>query len=103
MRSIRNPWAELSPINRRKAYTGLLFSLPWIISMLVLVIYPVFNTIYLSFTEYSVLEPPKWIGLANYEEIFTKDLNRQLGLDACEQFVKSILDRLSKIELHTRV
>jgi multiple sugar transport system permease protein len=43
--------------------------------MLVLVIYPVFNTIYLSFTEYSVLEPPEWVGLANYEEIFTKDLS----------------------------
>jgi len=75
MPSISNPWSELSPINRRKAFTGLLFTLPWIISMLVLVIYPVLNTIYLSFTEYSVLTPPEWVGLANYEEIFTKDLS----------------------------
>ena len=75
MASIRNPWAELSQSSRRKAFTGLLFTLPWITSMLVLVIYPVFSTIYLSFTEYSVLEPPTWIGLDNYIEVFTKDLS----------------------------
>jgi multiple sugar transport system permease protein len=73
MAPIRIPWLRLSPLRRREAITGVLFTLPWIISLLVLNIYPILDTIYLSFTEYSVLEPPKWVGLANYEEIFLKD------------------------------
>jgi multiple sugar transport system permease protein len=75
MASIRTPWSRLSPLRRREAWTGILFTLPWIISLLVLTIYPILDTVYLSFTEYSVLQPPEWIGLANYEELFTKDLS----------------------------
>jgi len=75
MASIRTPWSKLSPIRRKEALTGVLFTLPWIISLLVLTIYPILDTVYLSFTEYSVLQPPEWTGLANYEEIFFKDLS----------------------------
>jgi multiple sugar transport system permease protein len=75
MASFRPPWSKLSPIRRREALTGILFTLPWIISLLVLTIYPILDTVYLSFTEYSVLEPPEWVGLANYQELFTKDLS----------------------------
>jgi multiple sugar transport system permease protein len=50
-----------------------LFSLPWIIGLTALTIYPILDSLYLSFTEYSILESPKWVGLANYEEIFLND------------------------------
>lgn len=73
MALIRTPWSKLSPMRRREAWTGILFSLAWIISLLVLTVYPILDTVYLSFTEYSVLEPPKWVGLSNYKEIFFKD------------------------------
>jgi multiple sugar transport system permease protein len=73
MASIRNPWSNLSRRRRLEAWTGLIFVLPWMISLLVLTIYPILDTVYLSFTDYSILEAPKWIGLANYEEIFLKD------------------------------
>lgn len=75
MASIHNPWTKLSPLRRKEALTGFFFTLPWIISLLVLTIYPILDTVYLSFTEYSVLEPPEWVGLRNYEELFTKDLS----------------------------
>jgi multiple sugar transport system permease protein len=75
MAFIRTPWSKLSPIRRREALTGILFTLPWIISLLVLTLYPILDTVYLSFTEYTVIEPPEWIGLANYSELFTKDLS----------------------------
>jgi multiple sugar transport system permease protein len=73
MASIRTPWSKISPLRRQEAWTGFLFTLPWIISLIVLTIYPILDTVYLSFTEYSVVEEPKWVGLDNYEEIFLKD------------------------------
>jgi multiple sugar transport system permease protein len=77
MLPIRTPWSKLSSMRRREALTGFLFTLPWIISLLVLMIYPILDTIYLSFTEYSVLSDPKWVGLDNYQQIFTKDLSME--------------------------
>jgi multiple sugar transport system permease protein len=73
MASFRPNWSRLSPLRRDEARTGLLFSLPWIIGLTALTIYPILDSLYLSFTEYSILESPKWVGLANYEEIFLND------------------------------
>lgn len=73
MASFRPNWLRLSPLRRDQARTGLLFSLPWIIGLTALTIYPILDSLYLSFTEYSILESPKWVGLANYEEIFLND------------------------------
>jgi multiple sugar transport system permease protein len=45
---------------------GYLFLLPWLIGLLVITIGPLIASLYLSFTEYSLIEPPSWIGLDNY-------------------------------------
>jgi multiple sugar transport system permease protein len=63
----------MGALRRREAIAGLLFVLPWIISLLVFTAYPVLAAIYFSFTEYNILEPPRWVGLANYQKIFTND------------------------------
>lgn len=73
MTSIRTSRSRLSPMQRKKAWMGFLFTLPWIISLIALTIYPILDTVYLSFTQYSVLEAPKWIGFENYQDIFTND------------------------------
>ena len=73
MASFRNPWSKLSRRRRQEAWVGLLFTLPWMISLIALTIYPILDTVYLSFTDYSILEAPKWVGLSNYEELFFKD------------------------------
>jgi multiple sugar transport system permease protein len=62
-----------SPMRRREAIAGYLFVLPWLVFLLVFTTYPVLATFYLSFTEYNVLQPPDWIGLENYETMFTAD------------------------------
>jgi multiple sugar transport system permease protein len=48
-----------------------LFLLPWIIGLLVITIGPMIASLYLSFTDYSLLAPPNWIGIANYQRMFT--------------------------------
>lgn len=73
MAPVRYPWFKPSRLRSKEAWTGFLFTLPWIISLIALTIYPILDTVYLSFTDYSILEAPKWVGLANYEEIFLKD------------------------------
>src|SRR5215213_4908735 len=45
---------------------GYLFLLPWLIGLFVITIGPLIASLYLSFTEYSLIESPKWIGLENY-------------------------------------
>jgi multiple sugar transport system permease protein len=45
---------------------GYLFLLPWLIGLFVITIGPLIASLYLSFTEYSLIEPPKWIGVDNF-------------------------------------
>ena len=54
---------------RRGLITGLLFISPWIVGFLAFQVYPFFASLYYSFTFYSVLGTPKWIGLANYSNL----------------------------------
>lgn len=69
----RNPLSEYSPMRRREALAGFLFVLPWLIGLLAFIAYPVVASVGFSFTEYSVLEPPKWVGLQNYEALLFTD------------------------------
>lgn len=70
---IRNPWSQMSPLRRREARAGILFVLPWLASLVLFTVYPLVTTTYLSFTDYTVLQPPKWTGLSNYVTMFTDD------------------------------
>jgi|HigsolmetaAR202D_1030399.scaffolds.fasta_scaffold26326_1 multiple sugar transport system permease protein len=64
---------KVGKLRQREAIAGFLFVLPWIISLLVFTAYPLIAAVYFSFTEYNILEPPRWVGLANYRKIFTSD------------------------------
>jgi multiple sugar transport system permease protein len=57
----------------REAATGYALILPWIIGFLVWNLGPFLASLYLSFTEYTILSPPTWIGVDNYVEMFTDD------------------------------
>lgn len=73
MPSFHNPWAHLSPMQRREARAGVAFVIPWLLSLLVFTAYPVLASGILSFTDYSVVQTPSWIGLQNYRTMFTAD------------------------------
>ena len=62
-----------SPRVWRKFRSGLLFTSPWIIGTIIFTIYPIAASFYYSFTEYSVVARPKWIGLQNYQAMFLND------------------------------
>ncbi len=46
---------------------------PRIIGFTIFTAVPFFASLYFSFTRYDVINPPEWIGLANYERLLTED------------------------------
>lgn len=46
---------------------------PFIILFIVFYVVPVLSSAFLSFTYYNMLQPPRWIGLANYRVLFLED------------------------------
>lgn len=53
---------------------ALLFIFPALIGFVIFFLIPTIRGIYLSFTEYSILGDPTWIGIKNYTAIFSDDL-----------------------------
>ncbi|WDR03489.1 sugar ABC transporter permease [Devosia algicola] len=50
-----------------------MFLLPWFLGLVFITLGPVLVSLYLSFTRYNILKPPRWIGLDNYVELFIWD------------------------------
>jgi len=57
----------------RRALWGYLFALPWIIGLVVFWGGPILASLYFSFTKYGVTDSPRFTGMANYIQAFTKD------------------------------
>jgi multiple sugar transport system permease protein len=48
---------------------------PAILGLLIFFLYPLIASVYYSFTSYNLLSDPVWIGLRNYQYLFTEDPN----------------------------
>nr|WP_246027895.1 MULTISPECIES: sugar ABC transporter permease [Paenibacillus] len=66
---------------------GYLFISPWLLGFLLLTAWPIIQSFYLSFTEYSLLEAPVWTGTQNYVNIFTNDSDFRTSLKVTFTFV----------------
>jgi multiple sugar transport system permease protein len=53
----------------RRDLEAYLFLLPWLLGLLLFRVGPMLASILLSFAEWDVLKPPRWIGLENYVEL----------------------------------
>jgi len=49
------------------------FLLPWLIGFFVITLGPMLYSLYLSFTDFSMLSAPEWVGFDNYIKLFTND------------------------------
>lgn len=68
---------RMSKIAWREAIHGYLFILPWVLGFFLFTFGPMLMGLYYSFTEYTILAPPKWIGLQNYKEMLGDPLVAQ--------------------------
>ena len=53
----------------RLSLTPYLFLAPALLVIAVFVLYPIVAVVYYSFTDYSIVTPPEWIGLKNYQQL----------------------------------
>jgi multiple sugar transport system permease protein len=56
---------------RAEARAGLLFALPWMVGMTVFIAVPLLLTFYIAQTKFQIVGAPKWVGLRNYEALWT--------------------------------
>lgn len=64
----------MNRMRKEEARSGLLFAAPWIIGFCLFLAWPLLASLYYSFTDFSVLKPPVWIGLSNFQELFTDEV-----------------------------
>ena len=60
---------------KREAAAGYALILPWLLGFIIWNLGPFIASLYLSLTNYNMLQPPKFVGLDNYVTLFTKDPN----------------------------
>ena len=61
-------WYEM-----KRNWVGYVFVLPFLIIFLLFSIIPVIATLYLSLTQYNLIQAPKFIGFSNYIQLFLND------------------------------
>jgi len=71
----------------RRNGAGYLFLLPWLIGFFGLTLLPTLASLYLSFTDYDLLTPPRWSGLANYDYAFFEDERFRTALGVTFRYV----------------
>ncbi|MEU4366118.1 carbohydrate ABC transporter permease [Micromonospora chersina] len=69
-----------TPLARREARWAYVFLAPWIVGFLVFTAGPMVASLWLSFTEYDVINAPRWTGLDNYRQLVSDpQVARSLG------------------------
>lgn len=63
-----------SKLRRQEERWAYLFLLPQYLGLLCFVLGPVVVTLFLSFSEWNLVAPPRWIGLQNYQVSFQTDV-----------------------------
>ena len=56
-----------------RLHAGHVFLIPWFVGFFGLTLGPALASLYLSFTNYDLLQAPGWVGLSNYIRILTAD------------------------------
>ncbi len=63
--------ASTRKFHLKKHHWGMIFLLPVLFHMAIFQFYPLFYAFFMSFHSWNLLNPPEWIGLANYSRLLT--------------------------------
>ncbi|ALV47048.1 carbohydrate ABC transporter membrane protein 1, CUT1 family [Arthrobacter alpinus] len=67
--------------DRRDNKAAYIFLLPWLIGLVFITIGPMMASLYLSFTDYNLLQAPNWVGLENFARMLRDTrLHNSLGV-----------------------
>lgn len=79
-----------SKLRRQEERWAYLFLLPQYLGLLCFVLGPVVVTLFLSFSEWNLVAPPRWIGLQNYQVSFQTDVFWQTWRNTIYYVVASV-------------
>lgn len=71
---MKNKPLSNSQLAKKNNIEGFLFVLPWIIGFLLFSLYPIIMSAYYSFTDFSAIKDPSFVGLENYKSLFIDPL-----------------------------
>ncbi|WP_433544602.1 carbohydrate ABC transporter permease (plasmid) [Streptomyces sp. CA-294286] len=71
---------------RRENLAGYLFMSPWLAGFLLLTAGPMAVSLYFAFTDYNLFDAPQWIGLSNFQEMFS-DPRWQKSVEVTTKYV----------------
>jgi multiple sugar transport system permease protein len=69
----RSPQKRAGSYARRETITFYLLISPWLLGLLLFVVGPMLASLGISFTRWDLLSPARFVGLENYEKMFTRD------------------------------
>lgn len=58
---------------KRQRVLGLAYLAPYIIGLLIFTAIPFVASLYLAFTKYDLMSAPRWVGLDNFDKLFSRD------------------------------
>jgi multiple sugar transport system permease protein len=71
---VRNGYTFNETIAERESWQGWLFLMPNFVNFLLFFAMPLLLSFYLSFTDYNVISPAEWVGLENYSDLLSLNL-----------------------------
>ncbi len=78
---------RLTKAQRREEITGWLFISPIVLGLLLWTLFPMIASLALSFTDFKMVDTPKWVGTRNYVRMFTRDPDFYQALRVTFSFV----------------
>ncbi|PKK96568.1 MAG: ABC transporter permease [Tenericutes bacterium HGW-Tenericutes-3] len=63
----------LEKLKKKENLAGYLFASPWLFGLIVLGMFPIIASLYISFTNYNMIATPDFVGFENYRILFTND------------------------------
>ncbi|MBX9245596.1 sugar ABC transporter permease [Actinotalea ferrariae] len=92
--------ATKSPAERGDNKAAIFFLAPWFVGLFLITAGPMIASLYLSFTDYSLLQPPSWIGIENYARMLEDvRLHNSLKVTATYVFVSVPLQLAAALAL----
>lgn len=64
---------SMQKLKKQENLMGYLFASPWLLGLIVLGMFPILASLYISFTNYNMIATPRFIGLENYRILLTND------------------------------
>src|SRR5271169_4211045 len=59
--------------SKRRAWAGRMFVAPNLAAVMVFMLFPLGFSLYMSFQQWDMFNPPKFVGLKNFESLFSSD------------------------------